>query len=239
MITGEDKLPSLLDRISPPESEVLLMEQIALEEHDTVTHMVDPSFKSRRTTIASIPPQGEPRATSTPETNRQNSSESDASYNAMLKRYGATVTRPRLENRPMRHSASVGNWKTQTMPTGVGSSQTSDLAAAVAMDYEVIYITVFVCVCLCVFVCLYVCVFVCVCLCVCVLCVCVCHLSVVYSVVYLCGCIFIELSYHTVQVVSEDATVNAKSAAHKKMVHICIYICVCFVTYKLYVVCMH
>ena len=118
------------------------MEQLALEEHDTVANMADQSFRSRRITIGTIPPQGEPPVTSTTEANRQNSLESDASYNAMLKRYSATVTRPRLENRPMKHSASVGNWRTQTVPIGVGSSQTSDLAAAVAMNYEVVCVCI-------------------------------------------------------------------------------------------------
>ena len=127
----------MLERISPPESEVLFMEQLALEQHDTVTDKADQSIRSRRITIASFEPQGEPPATSTPAANRQNSYESDTSFNAMLKRYSATVTRPLLENRPMRHSATVGNWRTRTVPSSVGSSQSSDLAAAVAMDYEV------------------------------------------------------------------------------------------------------
>ena len=131
-ITGEEKLPTLLDRISPPESEVMFMEQLALEEQDTIT---DQPFKPRRTTIASF---GNPQLTSTPEINRQNSSESDASFNAMLRKYSAAVTKPRLENRPVKHSVTVGNWRTQTMPSSVGSSQTSDFTAAVAMDYEVV-----------------------------------------------------------------------------------------------------
>ena len=133
-ITGEEKLPTLLDRISPPESEVMFMEQLALEEHDTIT---DQPFKPRRTTIGSYASQGGPQMTSTPETNRQNSTESDASFNAMLRRYSAAVTKPRLDNRPARHSATVGNWRIQTMPSSVGSSENSDLVAAVAMDYEV------------------------------------------------------------------------------------------------------
>ena len=125
---------------------MLLIEQLALEEEGKVTNMADQSLISRRTTIGSFAPHDEPSVTSTPKANRQNSLEADASFNAMLKRYSATVTRPRMENRPMRHSVNAGDWMIQTMPTGVGSSQNGDLEAAVAMDYEVVS---YYCVCLC------------------------------------------------------------------------------------------
>ena len=152
------------------------MEQLALEEEDKIADTADHSLRPRRTTIASFASRGEPPVASTPKANRQNSLEADGSFNAMLKRYSATVTRPRMENRPMRHTVNASNWRVQTMPTGVGSN--SDLEAAVAMDYEVVY---YYCVCLCGYVssCVCVCVYVCVMyvrvllyVCVCVVCVC-------------------------------------------------------------------
>ena len=122
-----------MERISPPQSEVLFIEQLTVEEHNTVTATID---RPHQTTIAGFSSQSGLQESPVIETNRQYS-ESEASFNAMLKRYSAVVTRPRLENRPKRHTVSGSNWKTQTMPSSVDSSQSSDLAAAVAMDYEV------------------------------------------------------------------------------------------------------
>ena len=132
LLLGENTLPVSSERISPPQSEVLYTEQLTLEGN--INSAVNISPQPRRATIHSYSSSNHPES-STPETNRTNSVESDASFNAMLRRYSAAVTRPQFDNRT-RYSYAYGDRKIQSI-SNVDPSKTSDLAAVVAMDYEV------------------------------------------------------------------------------------------------------
>ena len=129
---GEDTLPVSSERISPPQSEVLFAEQSALEGNLNSGMNISP--QPRRATVHSYSSSNHPESP-TPEVNRVNSVESDASFNAMLRRYSAAVTRPQFGNRS-RYSYAYGDQKIQPM-SNVDPSKNSDLAAVVAMDYEV------------------------------------------------------------------------------------------------------
>ncbi|XP_065889890.1 uncharacterized protein [Dysidea avara] len=132
-MSRENTLPVSSERISPPQSEVLYTEQLTLEGN--INSAVNISPQPRRATIHSYSSSNHPES-STPETNRTNSVESDASFNAMLRRYSAAVTRPQFDNRT-RYSYAYGDRKIQSI-SNVDPSKTSDLAAVVAMDYEVL-----------------------------------------------------------------------------------------------------
>ena len=131
-ILGENTISISSERISPPQSEVLYTEQLTLEGN--INSAMNISSQQRRATIHGYSSSNHPES-STPETNRKNSVESDASFNAMLRRYSAAVTRPQYDNRT-RYSYAFGDRTIQPM-SDVDPTKTSNLAAVVAMDYEV------------------------------------------------------------------------------------------------------